>query len=463
MTDSEIMIGREWGKDSSPKELGNDELPSEQSKTASKTAVTGYLPPCRICGGVASGFHYGANTCEACKAFYRRCTSAGYKMKSCPTNGECTESVRGRLVCVPCRFQLCLKVGMTKGASKKGRYTHARRTEYTKEIKGESSPLKSENSSPCVSPDTVTTNQSYYSDLFEIEQSLSVINESSKESFPELNALMNCKPQLDIRVDGLIAEASLTNPGEQITEPIYSPGPGDEHILYAFYLEMKETAQNTKIAASLCDVEDSPASADSINILWKNWMNVAEHLFIQLTKYAKKLPGFEHLYLDDKVTLLKASRIEIMTLLGHPLCRPEDHLIGMYVAITQEILLTPIDMFPEGRFTRKFNEDNNKVMARLKKANYTIEDMNVVMAFILLSPDREGLLYPESVEKLQDNMLKVLEYTLKKNHPNSLHKLAETLLILPVLREHSAVVRGLLYTGREETNPELPPLISEVL
>lgn len=25
------------------------------------------LPPCRICGEMASGFHYGANTCEACK------------------------------------------------------------------------------------------------------------------------------------------------------------------------------------------------------------------------------------------------------------------------------------------------------------------------------------------------------------------------------------------------------------
>ena len=25
------------------------------------------LPPCRVCGDKASGFHYGANTCEACK------------------------------------------------------------------------------------------------------------------------------------------------------------------------------------------------------------------------------------------------------------------------------------------------------------------------------------------------------------------------------------------------------------
>ena len=25
------------------------------------------LPPCCVCGERASGFHYGANTCEACK------------------------------------------------------------------------------------------------------------------------------------------------------------------------------------------------------------------------------------------------------------------------------------------------------------------------------------------------------------------------------------------------------------
>lgn len=35
------------------------------SSSTSKTQQ--YLPPCRICGEKASGFHYGVNTCEACK------------------------------------------------------------------------------------------------------------------------------------------------------------------------------------------------------------------------------------------------------------------------------------------------------------------------------------------------------------------------------------------------------------
>ena len=41
------------------------------SSTSSSAASAPMLPPCRICGEKASGFHYGANTCEACKVRLR--------------------------------------------------------------------------------------------------------------------------------------------------------------------------------------------------------------------------------------------------------------------------------------------------------------------------------------------------------------------------------------------------------
>ena len=35
--------------------------------TQTTSVVEPMLPPCRVCSEKASGFHYGANTCEACK------------------------------------------------------------------------------------------------------------------------------------------------------------------------------------------------------------------------------------------------------------------------------------------------------------------------------------------------------------------------------------------------------------
>ena len=40
---------------------------AEQSPKSRPLHTPVMLPPCRICSEKASGFHYGANTCEACK------------------------------------------------------------------------------------------------------------------------------------------------------------------------------------------------------------------------------------------------------------------------------------------------------------------------------------------------------------------------------------------------------------
>nr|CAD7402288.1 unnamed protein product [Timema cristinae] len=60
---------------------------------------------CLVCGDVASGFHYGVASCEACKAFFKRTIQA---------SNDCEINKRRRKACQACRFQKCLRMGMLK-------------------------------------------------------------------------------------------------------------------------------------------------------------------------------------------------------------------------------------------------------------------------------------------------------------------------------------------------------------
>uniref|UniRef100_A0A4X2L8R0 Estrogen related receptor beta n=1 Tax=Vombatus ursinus TaxID=29139 RepID=A0A4X2L8R0_VOMUR len=74
---------------------------------------------CLVCGDIASGYHYGVASCEACKAFFKR-TIQGNIEYSCPATNECEITKRRRKSCQACRFMKCLKVGMLKEGKRLG-------------------------------------------------------------------------------------------------------------------------------------------------------------------------------------------------------------------------------------------------------------------------------------------------------------------------------------------------------
>ena len=68
---------------------------------------------CKVCGDVASGNHFGVQSCEACKSFFRRSVRAGARY-ACRANRMCTIEKHTRNRCQYCRLQKCLQRGMRR-------------------------------------------------------------------------------------------------------------------------------------------------------------------------------------------------------------------------------------------------------------------------------------------------------------------------------------------------------------
>ncbi|KAI1712747.1 zinc finger, c4 type (two domains) domain-containing protein [Ditylenchus destructor] len=78
--------------------------------------MTGHIEAvrCRVCNDVASGFHYGINSCEGCKGFFRRSIQQKIQYKPCAKVQGCAIVRSNRNRCQYCRFQKCMAVGMSR-------------------------------------------------------------------------------------------------------------------------------------------------------------------------------------------------------------------------------------------------------------------------------------------------------------------------------------------------------------
>lgn len=99
-----------------------------------KHASSAVLPPCRVCGARASGLHYGVNSCEACKGFFRRALKRPMVFK-CTKSKKCEVKGSKRSTCRFCRYKKCLSLGMARESIKTGRYSYTKRTRDTIEVK----------------------------------------------------------------------------------------------------------------------------------------------------------------------------------------------------------------------------------------------------------------------------------------------------------------------------------------
>ncbi|KAH3881591.1 hypothetical protein DPMN_005517 [Dreissena polymorpha] len=68
--------------------------------------TSGKTPTCKVCGDESSGYHYGVDSCEGCKGFFRRCITQGMTHK-CSNEEKCDITPFTRNSCQYCRLKKC--------------------------------------------------------------------------------------------------------------------------------------------------------------------------------------------------------------------------------------------------------------------------------------------------------------------------------------------------------------------
>ncbi|XP_067863468.1 peroxisome proliferator-activated receptor delta-like isoform X2 [Heptranchias perlo] len=379
-----------------------------QSKVTNEEATTsGVNVECRICGDKASGFHYGVHACEGCKGFFRRTIRMKLEYEKCDRN--CKIQKKNRNKCQYCRFQKCLALGMSHNAIRFGRMPEAEKKKL---------------------------------------------------------------------VAGLLAgEATVQNP--QIAD-LKSLA---KHVYDAYLKNFNMTKKKARDILSGKATKDPPFVIHDMetlwqaekNLVWKQSVNgipnkeIAVHVFHrcqcttvetvrELTEFAKCIPEFLKLYLNDQVTLLKYGVHEAIFAMLASIMNKD----GLLVAngngfVTREFLRSlrkPFSeiMEPKFEFAVKFNA-----------LELDDSDLALFVAAIILCGDRPGLMSVKQIEEMQDSILQALSLHLQTNHPDSQYLFPKLLQKMADLRqlvtEHAQLVQKIKKT---EADTSLHPLLQEI-
>ncbi|XP_069797723.1 peroxisome proliferator-activated receptor delta-like [Narcine bancroftii] len=379
-----------------------------QSKvTNEEVTASGVNVECRICGDKASGFHYGVHACEGCKGFFRRTIRMKLEYEKCDRN--CKIQKKNRNKCQYCRFQKCLALGMSHNAIRFGRMPEAEKKKL---------------------------------------------------------------------VAGLLAgEATVQNP--QIAD-LKSLA---KHVYNAYLKNFNMTKKKARDILSGKATKDPPFVIHDMetlwqaekNLVWKQSVNgipnkeIAVHVFHrcqcttvetvrELTEFAKCIPEFLNLYLNDQVTLLKYGVHEAIFAMLASIMNKD----GLLVAngngfVTREFLRSlrkPFSeiMEPKFEFAVKFNA-----------LELDDSDLALFVATIILCGDRPGLMNVKQIEEMQDSVLQALSLHLQANHPDSQYLFPKLLQKMADLRqlvtEHAQLVQKIKKT---EADTSLHPLLQEI-
>ncbi|XP_029023766.1 nuclear receptor subfamily 1 group D member 2b isoform X2 [Betta splendens] len=508
-------------------------LPGKNARSSSAksgiTKINGLVLLCKVCGDVASGFHYGVHACEGCKGFFRRSIQQNIQYKKCLKNESCPIMRINRNRCQQCRFKKCLMVGMSRDSVRFGRIPkrekqrmllemqsamnnmmnnsqlhssqelavdkplQANATEPLSEDPGPtpscsppSSPRSSQSDSsldrePAVAMDTGSSSDSPSASDSGEEEVIGSVTRAHQETFmynQEQSSLSAEAPSASRSLNNgsaqnttihqtgdqqetwnqqnnlvtLAAQSPSSGQGPQVTEdnnsnlcPFKLSGSTVSHcptyIHGAFRGAAIQGATNRAYTGPLwrggnrmhlvCPMNTSPHvdPQKSGHEVWEEFSHSFTPAVREVVEFAKKIPGFRDLSQHDQVSLLKAGTFEVLVVRFASLLFDVKERTVTFLGGKKYSVDTLRAMGASDLLNSMFDFSE-----KLLNLGLSGEEMSLFTAVVLVSADRSGIENVNSVEALQETLIRALRSLITKNHPNESSIFTKLLLKLPDLR-----------------------------
>ncbi|XP_060637907.2 nuclear receptor subfamily 1 group D member 2 [Anolis sagrei] len=479
------------------------------------TKFNGMVLLCKVCGDVASGFHYGVHACEGCKGFFRRSIQQNIQYKKCLKNNNCSIMRMNRNRCQQCRFKKCLSVGMSRDAVRFGRIPKREKQRMLIEMQSAMKTMMNTQFSDHLPNETLKDNEEPVILLpqEELNSKMQQEEETTNRTSPPPPLLLPplSAPPSDIakeEVIGMVTRAhkdtfmynqeQSENPpsvvqsqnGERIlkyTEQYNSSGEPDHgdisstnyggsekhfngqykarnnmhypnmrnlcftssssmNFTHGFPLKgcnrmpengfppnesMNAYSYNTGGRMHLvCPMNKTPFvdPTKSGHEVWEEFSMSFTPAVKEVVEFAKRVPGFRNLSQHDQVNLLKAGTFEVLMVRFASLFDAKDRTITFLSG--KKYSLDDLRSMGAGDLLNSMFEFSEKLNA----LNLSDEEMSLFTAVVLVSAERSGIENVNSVEALQETLIRALRTLITKNHPNEASTFTKLLLKLPDLR-----------------------------
>ncbi|XP_054461992.1 nuclear receptor subfamily 1 group D member 2b [Anoplopoma fimbria] len=517
---------------------GGQNLPGPQKSGRSSstakcgiTKINGLVLLCKVCGDVASGFHYGVHACEGCKGFFRRSIQQNIQYKKCLKNETCPIMRINRNRCQQCRFKKCLMVGMSRDSVRFGRIPKREKQRMLLEMQSAMnnmmnnsqlhSQLHSSQTLPIVKPLPAGATEPTSEDASPAPSTSSSFTPCSSRSDSSSD------PEPTVTMDTSSASPSASDSGEEevigsVTRahqetfmynqeqssltaeappPTGPPNSGPANNIPNLHIEEHQDAWNQhnnmvtmaaqappsslgpqgqeanttnhcpfrlsrSAASSHCPAYThgafgAPSSEGHANAaysgpLWRGGnrmhlvcpMNTSPHVDPQksghevweefshsftpavreVVEFAKKIPGFRDLSQHDQVSLLKAGTFEVLVVRFASLFDVKDRTVTFLGG--KKYSVDTLRAMGAGDLLNSMFDFSEKLI----NLGLSEEEMSLFTAVVLVSADRSGIENVNSVEALQETLIRALRSLITKNHPNESAIFTKLLLKLPDLR-----------------------------